>query len=146
MIEPVTIRSAFQEGQDIFTKARPVDADGAVIYSGVVNRVELRVFDMSSADPTSPVFYQDSEEAGTTVAITTVFKTSLYLTGWGVDETGWSFKHQMPSALLDPDGEGRPEYGTIGGHRYKLEYKCAHNTDGLFYIVHLAHCKSLSSV
>lgn len=98
------------EGQDVFTIARIVMADGTQLVkadiSGTGNaEITRKVFDLSSAEPQTAILDGTLDEDD---VIYDTYQTDAY---WDLDATGYNFRDKLPGANLP-----------TGGHKYRIQY------------------------
>lgn len=122
----VTVQGEHPEGQDIWTLARVVGADGSILTSSVVTAWDLRAYDLSSLTPSTAILTQTGE------AVSNVIVAIVADGYWDVDDIGYNFRRQTTAANLP----------TVGGRTYRLEFKLTTTIWGFVYVVHETTARS----
>lgn len=117
----------FWEGTDLRLLARPVGLSNNVLDSSDFSSATLSIYDLTSDTPTTDL-YSGSDPSSLEASLQTGDE-------WTADDTGYTFDF----TLSDSD------WGSVGGHTYRIEVKITTTSDGVVPIVFEGICKALTS-
>lgn len=124
LVSPLTniTYGMFTEGGNFKLFARLVGLDNSVITSATVGTCSLKVFDLTSSDPTATLY-----SANISMPIAALSTSG----GWSVDSIGYNFSYTVDHATVFASTP------STGGHRYRLEFSipASSGTNGTALVV-----------